>query len=105
MIAINKINILNIEFENNAEYVNVQCVINDDNEETVSEMIINQRVLNRIICKLQATQSDDEVLNYMESFAIDAENVIYSINLRNTAYQNAWIDVDGHMSDYQLIRA
>jgi|SRR5690554_4360892 len=105
MNVVNKINILNIEFENNAKHVNVKCVVNDDHSETISEMIIDQGVLNRIICKLQAAQSDDEVLNYMESFSIDAENIIYSINLRNTSYQDTWIDLDSHMSNYQLIRA
>lgn len=102
MNVINKINIQKIEFENNTNYANVLCVI-DSMQDALSEMIIEQSVLNKLINKLQTLQNEDEVLNHMKSYAIDDDNVIYSINLAETGYQDTWIDLD--FNNYQLIRA
>lgn len=105
MNAINRINIQKIEFGNNTEYVNVFCRVNANEPESDSQMIMEQKILNRIICKIQAAQMDDEVLNYLESKSIDPDNTIYTLNLEKTSYRNAWIELDEQMANYHLIRA
>lgn len=105
MENIQKINIQKIEFINTLGYANVFCAINEEEDKNDYQMIIEQRILNRIICKIQAAQMDDEVLNYMESQKIDDENTAYTINLKETSYENAWIELDEQSMKYQLIRA
>lgn len=105
MNTINRINIQKIEFGSNTEYVNVFCRINANEFESDSQMIVEQKILNRIICKIQAAQMDDEVLNYLESKSIDPDNTIYTLNLEETSYQNTWIELDDQISNYHLIRA
>ncbi|MBN9294520.1 MAG: hypothetical protein J0G96_11130 [Flavobacteriia bacterium] len=105
MNTINRINIQKIEFGSNTEYVNVFCRINSNEFESDSQMIVEQKILNRIICKIQAAQMDDEVLNYLESKNIDPDNTIYTLNLEETSYQNTWIELDEQIANYHLIRA
>lgn|SRR5690554_401720 len=103
MRTLNRINIQEIAFESNAAYANIFCNVNEQQESV--EMIVEQRFLNLFINKIQATQSEDEVLNYLESVPLGEDTVIYNINLKNSNYENAWIELDDNFNNYQLIRA
>jgi len=79
----NSINIQKIEFSTIENTANIFCNLKNTRGSEASEMIIEQRILNRIINRIQAacSENNDEILDLMDTKKVDSENCFYTIDL------------------------